>query len=452
MKILMVSLPFLLAIALLSTPSGAVTAVVDVSEAMGWRVVSFSAADSTYPDTVYFTLQFQNNGTVDLNVSGNLSIKKDGATVYTAGVFEGNVSQLEYRNFTFEWDPSSSGDFIANLTINTTNQGLGRSNLTFTTTSFTVYSQPSGPGASPSGTYTPETLPQVEKSWDRIEPGVEASMEINKSGLDFTEIRITVKNQANQVSITVTKLGSRPATAEKELEGNVYQYVNIKRSNLEDEEIERSIIRFRVSKAWISGNRISKGTVVLNRYKTEWAKLPTVLLEEDADYVYYEAETRGFSVFAITGEEMVCEPGIKVCSGKDLETCREDGSGWEITETCEHGCDSETRSCRSEFRICDPGERRCEGDILKGCSSDGHAWGIIDFCEFGCSGGGCLEKGAEVSDILSYAGFVLIIVIFIVLWVAGVSMIRTRKESKGFTRPVPSRQAPLTLSFSARPA
>lgn len=46
----------------------------------------------------------------------------------------------------------------------------------------------------------------------------------------------------------------------------------------------------------------------MNRYryeKGEWGALPTSKVGEDDDFVYFEAETPGFSIFAVTGEKKV---------------------------------------------------------------------------------------------------------------------------------------------------
>ena len=42
----------------------------------------------------------------------------------------------------------------------------------------------------------------------------------------------------------------------------------------------------------------------MNRYKNGWEKLPTQEISEDDNYIYYEAESPGFSIFAITGQEI----------------------------------------------------------------------------------------------------------------------------------------------------
>jgi hypothetical protein len=47
--------------------------------------------------------------------------------------------------------------------------------------------------------------------------------------------------------------------------------------------------------------------IKLNRYSEGWNPLPTKKVGEGKDYIYYSAETPGFSIFAITGEKEALE-------------------------------------------------------------------------------------------------------------------------------------------------
>ena len=48
---------------------------------------------------------------------------------------------------------------------------------------------------------------------------------------------------------------------------------------------------------------VDKASIKLNRYNDKkWSQLPVKQLKEDNKYLYFTAETPGFSFFAITGE------------------------------------------------------------------------------------------------------------------------------------------------------
>ena len=67
-------------------------------------------------------------------------------------------------------------------------------------------------------------------------------------------------------------------------------------------------VEFKVAKSWIADDNIDEATVTLNRYDEsggEWKALPTHKTGEDDDFVYFEARTPEFSMFAVTGEKKV---------------------------------------------------------------------------------------------------------------------------------------------------
>jgi PGF-pre-PGF domain-containing protein len=249
--------------------------------------------------------------------------------------------------------------------------------------SYTVSSRPSGGGG---GTYT-QIIKQIG-IWGEITPGTLAIMKITKSELPLKQIQIEVKNPANNVKITVTKLEGKPAAVEHEISGKVYKYVEINAENL-DEKLERAKIQFEVTKAWISENNLDKNKIYLFRYTTKWEKLDTKLINESEDYISYEAETPGFSYFAIAGEEVeeikICEEGKKRCHNNNLEQCK--NNSWQILETCKYGCNLTLLKCNPKpikiTKICNEGEKRCLDNELQICKNN--SWQTLEICNYGCN-------------------------------------------------------------------
>ncbi|MFC2143846.1 NosD domain-containing protein [Candidatus Aenigmatarchaeota archaeon] len=259
-----------------------------------------------------------------------------------------------------------------------------------------------------------------KKTWDKITPGVTINMSIEKEGLDLMEIKLSVKNQANWVSITVTKVAGKPAWIQHEVSGKVYQYVQIAKNNLDDDNIESPQINFRVSKEWINANSINKNTIFLYRYDQAWDRLTTKILDEDLENIYYRAYTPGFSYFAISGEQIAvsCSPGERRCDEIELQECNTEGNDWILIEECGIGCDSEAMSCVSAVdQMCAPGEKRCNGNELEECSSDGTGWEVIEICRWGCYDGECNEF--TIIDYENFLGYVFIILIVMVLILIG---------------------------------
>lgn len=83
---------------------------------------------------------------------------------------------------------------------------------------------------------------------------------------------------------------------------NVYRYLAIKLSDMTEKDVSKASISFKVEKTWVDSNYIDKTKIYLNRYNNGWGRLSTVLLKEDSKYYYYQADSPGFSVFAITGD------------------------------------------------------------------------------------------------------------------------------------------------------
>ena len=151
---------------------------------------------------------------------------------------------------------------------------------------------------------------EVSKSLPEIKPEEPVSVKIEK--VDVSKIEIKVKNKVTNVNISIQKLPRKPVEIRAIPPGKTYSYFNISAENLEDKDIEKATIQFKVEKFWLDKNNIDVDTIKLNRYSEsegKWRALATVRVDEDGMYFYFEAESSGFSTFAITGEEKAAPPG-----------------------------------------------------------------------------------------------------------------------------------------------
>src|SRR5665647_1606573 len=70
-----------------------------------------------------------------------------------------------------------------------------------------------------------------------------------------------------------------------------------------EKNIEKAVVCFKVEKSWLQNKSIDQSSITLNRYNdTKWNPLSTNLSGENDEYLYFTAETPGFSPFAITGK------------------------------------------------------------------------------------------------------------------------------------------------------
>ena len=117
-------------------------------------------------------------------------------------------------------------------------------------------------------------------------------------------IALKADKTVSDVKVVVEKIERTPDIPEPS--GVAYTYLDITMENAGSAKID-GMIEFKVGKWWISDNNIDEATVTLNRYdRTEgWKMLPTTKVGEDNATVYFEAETPGFSMFAVMGEKKV---------------------------------------------------------------------------------------------------------------------------------------------------
>ncbi|MGB9133634.1 MAG: PGF-pre-PGF domain-containing protein, partial [Methanosarcina sp.] len=85
---------------------------------------------------------------------------------------------------------------------------------------------------------------------------------------------------------------------------------------------------------------IDRSSIVLNRYSdSKWNQLSTSLSGEDDGYMYFTAETPGFSPFAVTSKTAVKESGTEMQS---------ESSTADIEENTENTADIEQQSENEE--------------------------------------------------------------------------------------------------------
>ena len=138
-----------------------------------------------------------------------------------------------------------------------------------------------------------DTVPILVMQGKRVLKAFEAEHSITV--IDFKS-KVTQKN----VKLTIESLNAPSQEAKSVKEGLVYEYNNI-HINLDDENIEKAVVRFKVRRDWIIKNNIS--TMQLQQYiNDDWAIMPTKKIGQDAKFLFYEVYVPSFSLpFAIVG-------------------------------------------------------------------------------------------------------------------------------------------------------
>lgn len=144
------------------------------------------------------------------------------------------------------------------------------------------------------------------QSWGKIIPGVVEIMKDFNVDIGVKQIEIEVKNEANNVEVSVIKYNSKPANVSVS-KTNTYKYLQVKEENLE-QSLDKATMTIQVEKSWALANNLNKEDIALFKYdeaSQTWSELKTTFKEEDSIYYYYDTELKGFSYFAIASKEII---------------------------------------------------------------------------------------------------------------------------------------------------
>ncbi|HJZ18888.1 MAG TPA: PGF-pre-PGF domain-containing protein [Candidatus Nanoarchaeia archaeon] len=121
------------------------------------------------------------------------------------------------------------------------------------------------------------------------------------------EIQIDVKEQTQNVRISVVAYNKKPTEISKEKSGTIYKYLKINVENL-DSKLEKAKITIQLNKTTIE-NKEDISLFRFNNISRNWDELQTNYTSEDEKYYYYETSLSSFSYFVI-GEKAKVLPEI----------------------------------------------------------------------------------------------------------------------------------------------
>ncbi|WP_406656130.1 PKD domain-containing protein [Methanolobus sp. ZRKC2] len=204
---------------------------------------------------------------------------------------------------------SSAGTY--NVSLNASN--VAGSNVSTHVSYITVTAaSSSSSGSSNSGSRTsvgpsqpPETVTSTDTSVRHVMGGT--SVEFDLSGGDDPVIGISFDAKDNE-GVVVTKvqvLDHKPADVAAP-KGRSYSIMSIdvgSEGTVSEHNADNIMIRFKVSREWVIENNIDLDTIRLTRFHgEEWQDLPTYQEREEEEFIYFTAETTGFSIFSVVGD------------------------------------------------------------------------------------------------------------------------------------------------------
>ena len=254
-------------------------------------VLNFSFSNSTVGTGAAGTA-VNSNFTVMAGVQGGITIPNAYLPGFSA---DATISTLLLNGQPLTSDQYSKGSIV--ITGTALQQGANTISVTYTVPSAAITTTGTGAGgAGTAGGYQGlifQTLtagePIVAQVTDRI--------------LDVRAINLTVINDATNVKITVSTLSGQPADVTAPAD-TVFKYFLMTPLGIDDSNVATAKVQFRVNKTWFTENNLDPATTKLNRYHNSmWEVLTTVQISSDETYYYFEAETPGFSTFAVTATE-----------------------------------------------------------------------------------------------------------------------------------------------------
>ncbi len=224
------------------------------------------------------------------------------ATVYLSSTDSSGVCKLQLSNVVVG---NSSGCSMPVTVIG----GTVRVGDISTYPAETISNGGSGGGGGGGGASSPESSENVrlkEISQCFISNGVRARYTFKGDTNDIRYVEFDPKKSFGKTTAIIEVLKGKSALTPGEPEGQVYQHMNIWIGTdgiSNPENLENGAVGFRVERAWVNENEIDLTSITLNHFSGDkWDVLETFQTGEDDLYLYFEAETPGFSPFAITGQ------------------------------------------------------------------------------------------------------------------------------------------------------
>lgn len=183
-------------------------------------------------------------------------------------------------------------------TICTSTDAAGNSATASVT--YTVRTGGGSTGGGGGGGSTPATVASASNSWAFMGTGVNYVYNIPaSSNLVLDRIALTPNDNVAGVKITIRQYNVQPSGVLVAPSGPLFKYVEIVKENLPSSNIKTASVRFSINKDLVDVKGKKEGVLLLRHVDNKWEKLSTRFIGEINGEYQYEADTPGFSYFAI---------------------------------------------------------------------------------------------------------------------------------------------------------
>jgi PGF-pre-PGF domain-containing protein len=301
-----------------------------------WDFGDGGTSDEQHPTHNYTSA---GNYTVSLNVTNiggsNTIMRTDYITVaiapvtnFTADATSGTAPlSVSFTDLstntptTWEWDfgdgatstsqsPTHTYTSAGTYTVSLNASNVGGYNVSTEVGYITVASGSSDSSrrASVSPGQPPESVTSTYTSVKHVMGGTSVEYDLSGTGSPVLGISFDAKDNEGLVVAKVQVLSERPEGISNP-PGNSYQLMSIdvgSQGTISNHNADNIRINFKVSRDWIRENNIDPATIRMTRYNDgKWEELPTQSENEDDEYLYFVAQTQGFSIFSVVGDKFV---------------------------------------------------------------------------------------------------------------------------------------------------
>ncbi|NPE27304.1 PGF-pre-PGF domain-containing protein [Methanococcoides sp. SA1] len=276
-------------------------------------------------DTEITVLEGTTSGSNSLPTATIFSISPNPAVESETVTFNGSGTDTDGTIVSYKWTSSVDGQLSISAIFSTSGLSSGNHAIDFSaqdndgawseevSTTFIVNevatrssggSSSSGGGGSGASGEAFENIAFKDVNAENIIGGLVITYSFDEMQNSIDYIKFSALKNYGEVSTTIEVLKDKSTMVDEVAPGLVYSNLNIWVGNVgfaTEDNIAYPVIGFSVSKEWLVENGINEDSIALYRYSDgKWNNLNTIKIGEDVAYLYFEAETPGFSPFAIS--------------------------------------------------------------------------------------------------------------------------------------------------------
>lgn len=254
------------------------------------------------PDVAF--VELHRNDIFIENISASVSTYTD----------QGLVNDTSYTYSLLPYLSSGTKGNITSITLTTSsssnneNTDIGEGGSTGSSSSSGTKTSSSGGGGAGAGStedFSNIELKEVDSKYLGLNANV--SYKFTKEGNPIQSVSFYSLKNSGEITTTIEVLHNRSKLVSTDPEGLVYKYVNIwvgKSGFATESNIKEAHVQFKLNSSWLEQIGVNPSGVRLQRYNgAVWEILPTQLMGNNTNYFIFEAQTPGFSPFAITADK-----------------------------------------------------------------------------------------------------------------------------------------------------